>query len=277
MRIRGVVFGLAFLIAWFSVNAPISATTIPYLITNPIPSAPVTTPGQTFLETDLTVNYQSGEIVLSKDTPPLFIPEINDAIEIVVTHPDQSVENFNYLSNLDCLISPMFVETADEDGEGDGSPFDPLDLTNLFVPGTNQVHIRLYVDCSVAYSSSTVYLVNTNAPASGPAPFLRLPWDYAAAGKTFDDAALTINSYFDHTYPLASTSLVSEPAEFQNQITTFNPNFPSEFYSSHDGYDYGRLAAAFDGSHVLAAAEGCATYGYSKVSGNVIKINHHNG
>jgi len=33
---------------------------------------------------------------------------------------------------------------------------------------------------------------------TGPEPFLDLPWDYEAQGQTFSDAALEINSYFDH-------------------------------------------------------------------------------
>lgn len=35
-----------------------------------------------------------------------------------------------------------------------------------------------------------------------PAPFLDLPWNYQAKGKSFNDAAMAINSYFDHSYPL---------------------------------------------------------------------------
>lgn len=39
--------------------------------------------------------------------------------------------------------------------------------------------------------------------ALAPEPFLEdLPWDYQSKGFTFNEAALNINSYFDHEYPL---------------------------------------------------------------------------
>ena len=93
---------------------------------------------------------------------------------------------------------------------------------------------------------------------------------------SFNDAALAINSYFDHTYPLLSLSL-SEPDVNKNQITTFeNENSTSKSYSSHDGYDYGRSAGATIGDPVLAAAGGCASYLKTGAGGNTIRIDHGN-
>src|SRR5690606_28615597 len=33
-------------------------------------------------------------------------------------------------------------------------------------------------------------------------PFLELPWDYESKNMSFTEAALAINAYFDHEYPL---------------------------------------------------------------------------
>ncbi len=112
-----------------------------------------------------------------------------------------------------------------------------------------------------------------------PVPFLDLPWDYQTKGKTFNDAAMSINSYFDHSYPLHSSGL-SEAIDGLNNILTFTNSFTDIGYSSHDGYDYGAQAGVIDGDPVLAAASGTATVVLAENShgaGNVIKIDHSNG
>ena len=111
-----------------------------------------------------------------------------------------------------------------------------------------------------------------------PEPFLELPWNYEGKGLDFTEAALSINSFFDHTYPLLSSGLI-EPNSNLNQITTFqNENSTSKSYSSHDGYDYGRTAGAHFGETVLAAADGIASYMNScGACGNAILIDHENG
>lgn len=114
---------------------------------------------------------------------------------------------------------------------------------------------------------------------STPAPFLDLPWDYEAQGLTFNEAAMTINSYFDHEYPLLSTSLTDEPAEAKGTITNFQGKFRVNLdYSKHDGYDYGRNAKVNINDPVLAAASGIATLNDScKACGKMILIDHGNG
>lgn len=111
-----------------------------------------------------------------------------------------------------------------------------------------------------------------------PEPFLDLPWDYEGKGLTFNEAALNINSYFDHEYPLLSSGLI-EPSLTKDTITTFRGEFRVNFeYSSHDGYDYGRLAKANLGDQVFAAAPGIATYmNFCSACGNSILIDHGNG
>src|SRR3989338_6791964 len=117
---------------------------------------------------------------------------------------------------------------------------------------------------------------------TGPEPFLDLPWDYEAQGQTFSDAALEINSYFDHEYPFLSSGL-PEPAQSLDTLVSFDGiTYTQEqrSYSSHDGYDYGSPAKVEDGDFVLAPASGIATVVLEKNSGgagNVIKIDHGNG
>lgn len=49
------------------------------------------------------------------------------------------------------------------------------------------------------------------------------------------------------------------------------------WYTSHNGYDYGRQAGASVGEPVLAAAGDLVSYHYNKLSGNSIFIDHGNG
>ena len=111
-----------------------------------------------------------------------------------------------------------------------------------------------------------------------PEPFLELPWDYESAGLTFNEAALNINSYFDHEYPLLSSGLSESNAVNNDIISYLGPPNLNESYSSHDGYDYGRDAKANINKPVLAAADGIATFMNScGACGNAILINHGNG
>lgn len=111
-----------------------------------------------------------------------------------------------------------------------------------------------------------------------PLPLFDLPWDYEGKGISFNEAALAINSYFDHDYPLLSSGL-SEPADSLGTIINYL-GFPrvNKFYSSHDGYDYGIPANVHLGDPVLAAGDGIATYINScSDCGNMIIIDHGNG
>ena len=119
-----------------------------------------------------------------------------------------------------------------------------------------------------------------------PTPFLDLPWDYEGKGLTFSDAALSINSFFDHEYPLLGFYNLDKqcppsPIESPRLTTTFRGDKapePEIFYHCHDGYDYGKKAQANIGDPVLAAASGIATYVNScSPCGNMIVIDHGNG
>lgn len=112
-------------------------------------------------------------------------------------------------------------------------------------------------------------------------PFLDLPWDYRGSNKTFLEAGLQINSFFDHEYPLLSTSM-QEPIEVFGSLVNYQEGTRNKDldYSSHDGYDWGTPAGLEAGTPVLAAAAGVATYrGMDSCGpcGNQIFIDHGNG
>ena len=121
-------------------------------------------------------------------------------------------------------------------------------------------------------------ITKLNSPPPAPAPFLDLPWDYQSQGLSFTEAALAINFYFDHEYPLLSTGL-GEPNVPPNTIVYFLGNRDSDLsYSSHDGYDWGKPAKVNYGDPVLAAASGKAIYmNTCGACGNAILIDHGNG
>lgn len=121
--------------------------------------------------------------------------------------------------------------------------------------------------------------ITDNGPAEIiPEPFLDLPWDYGVNGMTFNEAATSINSYFDHEYPLLSTSLI-EPVEKSEHLVNYKGIRSDRiFYSSHDGYDYGVSAKTKLNTPILAPADGEATFMNScGACGNAVLIDHKNG
>jgi len=112
-----------------------------------------------------------------------------------------------------------------------------------------------------------------------PTPFLDLPWDYQSKGLSFNEAALAINSFFDHQYPLLSRGAdLSEPDSAIPTIVNYLGQTTNDNYTKHDGYDWGSRARANLGDSVLAAASGSATFINSCAScGNMIVIDHGNG
>ena len=160
--------------------------------------------------------------------------------------------------------------------------------TACFIPsisiGSSGVNYFDYFEGEVVYEVPTS--IPTPTPIPGPEPFLELPWDYEGKGLTFNEAALAINSFFDHEYPLlwfGNSVGQCPPAPIENpRLTTIFRNNkiaePEGYYHCHDGYDYGILAKANNGDPVLAAASGIATFVNSCSScGNIILIDHGNG
>lgn len=119
-------------------------------------------------------------------------------------------------------------------------------------------------------------------PEPTPNPFLDLPWNYSGEGgtnMTFSEAALSINAYFDHEYPLLSVidEDFPEPEIGSGTVITYlSNNRGDESYPSHDGYDYGGPAKTKLNTPILAPASGCASFHHDNAIGNAIFIDHHN-
>ncbi len=132
-----------------------SATIIPYTITTGIPGYRPHHNGITFFETDLSINFQSGNIVLSSKHDSTGNTIVDDAIRITVIGPDNITRTYTHYYNNGCWSL---------------SDMPPADITNYFRPGINQVHIKLFDVCGISVGSSSLYLANTNAPDPTPTP-----------------------------------------------------------------------------------------------------------
>ena len=239
----------------------VSALATVYKITDYIEPFPIVK-GSNFLEMKIDVNYQEGNIILAGDEAGSLPTLVDDYINIRVVRPDGSIKIFTNRYQGGCIQL---------------TPLPPTDITNLFLPGTNQVTVRLNDLCGVKASSNPIYILNQGLPDPDPIPFLILPWDYQSHNLSFSEAALQMTSYFDHTYPVLSSGFVFEPIEYDKQVTTFKNISNSRLdYSSHDGYDYGSDASVLNNEPALAAADGCAWYYNNGPSGHAILIDHGN-
>lgn len=239
------------------------AVSIDYKITDPIPGARVPRRGYVFKDITIDIPYETGSLIVSSNPDGTGDTIVDDRLILDVTHPDNTKSTNNYAYHVGCFYL---------------QPRPPQNITYLFKPGINKVRARLSDACGGFYGSSSIYIVNTGLPDEGPEPFLELPWDYESKGLNFNEAATSINSFFDHQYPLLSTGILEEPSVQSNILNYLGPPQINRSYSSHDGYDYGRDAKVFFGDPVLAAAPGIATYMNScGACGNAILIDHQNG
>ncbi|MDO8639083.1 MAG: hypothetical protein Q7R43_05910, partial [Candidatus Daviesbacteria bacterium] len=160
----GLKFLLTFfiLLSFFIVFPTISsAATIPYTITEGIPGQRPTVP--TFLTVNFDVNFQSGQIIFSGNPDGTGNTWVDDAALVwIVTRPDgtSASRTFNYSNGC------MYISSKT-----------PQDITSLFKQGINQVQVRLYDLCGGWVGSSSLYLVNTNAPdpVSTTVPIIIVP------------------------------------------------------------------------------------------------------
>lgn len=259
---------------------PTFTTPPTYQITTGIQGTPVPLRGYTFLVVNADIDYQGGKVMLSSNPDGTGNTFVDDAIDIFSVSPSGSLTRiFQHVYNAQCR--PL-------------ESLPPLDLGHIFKQGVNHIRFRLFDTCGTNMASSPLYLVTENlAPSptpspstspspspspSGPEPFLDLPWDYRSSGMTFNDSAISINSFFDHEYPFLSTDLKEPPDRSKDLINYKGVRSDRFFYSSHDGYDYGTPAKTKLGTPVLAPSEGEATFMNSCAPcGNAILIDHKNG
>jgi len=229
------------------------------------------------------IRYASGNVYLSGGERLLKIFNGQNVLDVREEYSSAKEGSLSY--DIDIVGTVAYVFRKNDgvhifDVSDDGAP------ELLFTQSVLDAFSKIVVHNDLVYLSGpttgvSIYRFEGVIPEDGsPKPFLDLPWDYRAQGKTFTDAAYAINTYFDHQYPLLSTSL-SENTESRSNVIGYdidrNKQF-QRFYTSHDGYDWGSIAGANYGTPQVAAADGNATYvNTCGACGNAIFIDHGNG
>jgi murein DD-endopeptidase MepM/ murein hydrolase activator NlpD len=243
-----------------------------YLITSGFTALPNYSKGVFFFDSIGFSNFKAGDrIILSSKPDGTGDIQVADAIQI-----NNPFHSFYFDASPLCI--PLIM------------PLPAKDISSYLSVNYPTLSISIRDNCLRTKIIGPIYLVHiqtTSAPTptpiptpTSPEPFLDLPWDYEAKGLTFNEAALSMSSYFDHEYPLLSSGL-TEPSGTLDDVVKFSQNKKvDDFYSSHDGYDWAKLAKVNLDDPVLAAAAGWATFKSNATSGgggNVIKIDHENG
>ncbi len=226
-----------------------------------------------YFNTNIQIPYTAGKLVLSSTPDGTGSVTFFNSMHIYGTYPSGGY--FEYAGNCaDREIPPIIISKFITTGQSVGYINLSVGYRKERCGHATKIDGKYYDYADIG----NLYLVHFDDSADVPVPFLRLPWDYETAGLSFQDAALRINSYFDHEYPLLSSGL-SEPIEALKSVVPYSSSNRDQriFYSSHDGYDWGAPAEARLGDPVLAAADGVATYSYGTAQGNAILINHGNG
>ncbi len=282
---QALVLVFIFVTIFFGSVKSVEAVTIPYQITSGISAIPVVK-GSVFFTKQITINFQGGKILLARNPDGTGATKVDDVIGMRVVRENGTLGLFTHrYASTTCsslgTLGPSWI--------------------NQFLPGINTVTVTLNDACGGYGGSEPIYLVNISAPdptplstptptptitpqptvtpSPTPVPFLDLPWDYQSQGKTFTEAAMAMTAFFDHEYPLLSSSVAESTLDSAGTIIPFKglPRFNGP-YSRHDGYDYGKRSGAKINLPVLAAADGDATYVNSCAPcGNAIFIDHHNG
>jgi murein DD-endopeptidase MepM/ murein hydrolase activator NlpD len=258
---RIIAFFILFILIT-SLTPEIQADTIkPYLVTEPFEQNVSGSIRVYFVKT-IPVEYKSGKVVLSLNADGTGEALVGESIDVSISYPgDGSFERIN--TNSDCSIHNKMA---------------PLDISHLLHQGLNNIQVRYRRVCFPGIKKADqLYLVHFDDYEPTAEPFLDLPWDYAGKGQSFEDAALKIESFFDHQYPLISTNL-QEPTEFASSIVKYTGELIDKPYTTHDGYDYAFNSNVKLNDPVIAAAPGKASYVNScGPCGNAIHINHGNG
>lgn len=272
-----------------------SVTTLPsnvYQVAQSFFAGPAQSPGigQVFYHWDFSIPYAGGKVLLSSTPDGSGSLEFADKLTLVNTSLNSAV--FTYNAAPSCALQHAIS---------------PIDVTSYFLArssGTNNGYIRLNDFCGRSKDIQPIYLVILPIPSPtlspiptptitpmpttipAPTPFLDLPWDYEGKRQTFQEAALSMTSFFDHEYPLLSSGLSEDDGKIdesenneKNTLRKYEGSLRGNAaYSSHDGYDYARLAKVNIGDPVLSAAAGIARYVSScGACGNMIVIDHENG
>ena len=260
-RIKIILNFLVFIIL-ISISQPVNAETIkPYLVTE---SFEQNVPGsiRVYFVKNIGLDYKSGKVLLSLNPDGSGEALVGESIDVSIGYPGSgSFERIN--TNASCSVN---------------NKMPPLDITHLLFKGLNNIQVRYRRVCSPGIiKADPLYLVHFDDFEPTAEPFLDLPWDYVGKGQSFGDAAIEMESFFDHQYPLLSTGL-SEPIEMTNSIVNYLGKTTDEQYTKHDGYDYAFKAGVKLNNPVVAASSGEASFINScSACGNAIHIDHKNG
>lgn len=159
-------------------------------------------------------------------------------------------------------------------------PMPPLDITYLMNGYPNQgtttsLRIAFLSQYAGSIDIGPLYVVHIDDSNIKPAPFLILPWDYESKGLSFEQAALSMQIAFDHTYPV---STVDSSLEVDNRdtITSFDGQVRNDVFSGYGGYAWGHEAGVVAGTPIYAAAAGDAYFVLDETCGSMVVVNHTN-
>jgi murein DD-endopeptidase MepM/ murein hydrolase activator NlpD len=267
--VQSRVFGfvLTLITVFLLVTSQATASSVSYKVTD---GFTITTPdphgvGRVFFFKNLQIPFSAGKMILSSTPDGTGSARIGDLIQVIAGYPGSGT--YTYRAKPDCINGSSILPPTDVTS---------LFFTNIFDSNINNIAVRFSDWCEGPKYISPIYLVNIDT-SDQPIPFLDLPWDYSGKGLSFTDAALQINSYFDHEYPLLSTGLSEGVIAADTVFAYSDSSRGDKKYSSHDGYDYGSPAKVSYKDPVLAAASGWAEYKNNcGACGNQIQIDHGN-
>ena len=163
-------------------------------------------------------------------------------------------------------------------------PMPPLDITHLLTSPSRTLRFEFRKPSSSCTPSQItigpLYVVHFNDAAIRPKPFLNLPWDYtkkidgSISGYTFEQAALSMDTFFDHNAPLRRLITGGESETLRSGFLNFAGIGVTSSYSGLDGYGWGARAGVTPGRDILASAGGQARYENSDFCGPAVLINH---
>jgi len=128
-------------------SGPWSGRGCPFiLITEAIAFRPVSHVGEILYTNIISIDYQSGPLVLSQDPAGSADFMVDDAMDLRVVHPDGTVSNHTIDTSFNCS---RFM-----------TPVHPQNIAHLFRRGINEMHVIIYDKCGENGGTTKIYLVN---------------------------------------------------------------------------------------------------------------------
>jgi len=117
----------------------------------PLMGGPVRQIGETYYSNQVQITYQSGQVILSGDPPPINLFAVDDGMILTVTRPDGTTASWSHVFEVGCYTI---------------NPLAPVDITNLFQPGVNLVSVSLYDICGFSEgTANAIFLTYSTSPS----------------------------------------------------------------------------------------------------------------